>query len=98
MSTPIQLIRLQPRRAKKRGLRVAARVALGALAGLLLSSPFIAAGIAALLGPDMLQALIFALVYLRNLPTFDGNHVRTLAATRMDMKLRELRKRLKERP
>ena len=49
-------------------------------------------------GPDMLQALIFALVYLRNLPTFDGNHVRTLAATRMDMKLRELRKRLKERP
>ena len=74
------------------------RIALGALAGLLLGSPFIAAGIAALLGPDMLQALIFALVYLRNLPTFDGNHVRTLAATRMDMKLRELRKRLKERP
>ncbi len=50
MSAPIQLIRLQPRHAKKRGLRVAARVALGALAGLLLSSPFIAAGIAALLG------------------------------------------------
>ena len=46
----------------------------------------------------MLQALIFALVYLRNLPAFDGNHIRTLAATRMDMKLRELRKRLKERP
>ena len=46
----------------------------------------------------MLQALIFVLLYLRNLPTFDGNHVRTLAATRMDMKLRELRKLLKERP
>ena len=49
----------------------------------------------------MLQALIFVLLYLRNLrnlPTFDGNHARTLAATRMDMKLRELRKRLKERP
>ena len=46
----------------------------------------------------MLQALIFVQLYLRNLPTFDGNHVRTLAATRMDMKLRELRKRLKELP
>ena len=31
MSTPIQLIRLQPRRANKRGLRVAVRIALGAL-------------------------------------------------------------------
>lgn len=50
MSAPIQLIRLQPRRAKKHGMRVAARVVLGALAGLLLGSPFIAAGIAALLG------------------------------------------------
>ena len=46
----------------------------------------------------MLRALIFVLLYLRNLPTFDGNHVRTLAATRMNMKLRELRKRLKDRP
>lgn len=46
----------------------------------------------------MLQALIFALLYLRNLPTFDGNHARTLAATRMDMKLRQLRRRLKDRP
>ena len=46
----------------------------------------------------MLQALIFVLLYLRNLPTFYGNHVRTRAATRMDMKLREIRKRRKERP
>lgn len=31
MSAPIQLIRLQPRRATKRGLRVAVRVAIGAV-------------------------------------------------------------------
>lgn len=31
MSAPIQLIRLQPRRANKRGLRIAVRIALTAL-------------------------------------------------------------------
>lgn len=31
MTAPIQLIRLRPRRANKRGLRVAVRVAMGAL-------------------------------------------------------------------
>lgn len=31
MSAPVQLIRLQPRRTNKRGLRVAVRVALSAL-------------------------------------------------------------------
>lgn len=49
-------------------------------------------------GPDMLQALIFALLYLRNLPTFDGNHTRTKAATHMDMALRERRKRPRGKP
>lgn len=38
MSAPIQLIRLQPRRANKRGLRVAVRVALCALCLALLGS------------------------------------------------------------
>ena len=42
MSAPIQLIRLQPRRANKRGLRVAVRVALGAMCLALLG---IAAGV-----------------------------------------------------
>ncbi len=46
----------------------------------------------------MLQALIFALLYLRNLPTFDGNHTRTKAATHMDMALRERRKRPRGKP
>ena len=45
-----------------------------------------------------MQSLLFALTYMRNWWSFDGNHARTLAATRMGMKLRELRKRLKERP
>ena len=45
-----------------------------------------------------MRALLFMLTYLRNWWSFDGNHVRIIAATRMDMKLRELRKRLKERP
>lgn len=39
----------------------------------------------------MLRAILFALTYLRNLPEFDGHHVRTLAATRMDMDLRRAR-------
>lgn len=44
MSAPIQLIRLQPRRANRRGLRVAVRVALGSLCLALLG---IAAGLIA---------------------------------------------------
>ena len=45
-----------------------------------------------------MQRLLFALTYMRNRWSFDGNHARTLAATRMDMKLRQLRRRLKDRP
>ncbi len=45
-----------------------------------------------------MQRLLFALTYMRNWWSFDGNHARTLAATRMGMKLRQLRRRLKERP
>ena len=45
-----------------------------------------------------MRALLFALTYLRNWWSFDGNHARTLAATRVDMKLRQLRRRLKDRP
>lgn len=36
--------------------------------------------------------IAFAGLYLRNLIAFDGNHVRTLACTRMDMDLRRYRK------
>ena len=43
MSAPIHLIRLQPRRPNKRGLRIAVRIALGTLAIALLA---MAAGIA----------------------------------------------------
>jgi hypothetical protein len=45
-----------------------------------------------------MQRLVFVLTYMRNWWSFDGNHTRTLAATRMDMKLRQLRRRLKVRP
>ena len=45
-----------------------------------------------------MQRLLFALTYMRNWWSFDGNHARILAATRMDMKLRQLRRRLKDRP
>lgn len=40
-----------------------------------------------------MRAILFALTYLRNWWPFDGNHVRTKAATHMDMDLRERRKR-----
>ena len=39
-----------------------------------------------------MRALLFALTYLRNWWSFDGNHVRTKAATHMDMALRERRR------
>ena len=45
-----------------------------------------------------MRALLFALTYLRNWWSFDGNHVRTKAATRMDMNLRQLRKLARGRP
>lgn len=45
MSAPIQLIRLQPRRANKRGLRVAVRVAICALCALCLALLGSAAGL-----------------------------------------------------
>lgn len=35
----------------------------------------------------MLYHILFVLLYLRNLPAFDGDHVRTTAATRMDVDL-----------
>lgn len=41
----------------------------------------------------MLYRLLFVLLYLRNLPEFDGNHVRTSAATRMDVDLIRYRRR-----
>lgn len=46
----------------------------------------------------MWQALIFALLYMRNWWSFDGHHARTLAATRMDMALRERRKPPRSKP
>ena len=96
MSAPIQLIRLQPRRANKRGLRVAVRVALCALCLALLLScrphhPRCARGVG-------MRALLFMLTYLRNWWSFDGNHVRTKAATHMDVALRERRRRPRGRP
>ncbi len=45
-----------------------------------------------------MRALLFALTYLRNWWSFDGNHVRIMAATRMDMNLRQLRKLARGRP
>ena len=46
----------------------------------------------------MLRPIIFTLLYLRNWWAFDGNHVRIMAATRMDMNLRQLRKLARGRP
>ena len=45
-----------------------------------------------------MRALLFALTYLRNWWSFDVNHVRIMAATRMDMNLRQLRKLARGRP
>ena len=38
------------------------------------------------------RALLFALLYLRNLPQFDGDHVRAAVATRMDVDLLKRRR------
>ena len=46
----------------------------------------------------MLRFILYVLTYLRNMPDFDGNHVRTKAATHMDMDLRERRQRPRSRP
>ena len=40
----------------------------------------------------MLYRILFMLLYLRNLPAFDGNHVRTAAAARMDVDLLRYRR------
>lgn len=45
-----------------------------------------------------MRALLFILTYLRNWWSFDGNHVRTKAATHMDLDLRERRRRPRGRP
>lgn len=45
-----------------------------------------------------MRTLLFVLTYLRNWWSFDGNHVRTKAATHMDVALREGRRRPRGRP
>ena len=45
-----------------------------------------------------MRTLLFVLTYLRNWWSFDGNHARTLAATHMDVALRERRRRPRGRP
>lgn len=45
-----------------------------------------------------MRIFVFLLTYLRNWWSFDGNHVRTSAATHMDMALRERRKRPRGKP
>lgn len=45
-----------------------------------------------------MRTLLFVLTYLRNCWSFDGNHVRTKAATHMDVALRERRRRPRGRP
>lgn len=45
-----------------------------------------------------MRAIVYLITYLRNLIDFDGNHVRTKAATHMDMELRERRRRPRGRP
>lgn len=45
-----------------------------------------------------MRTFLFVLTYLRNWWSFDGNHVRTKAATHMDVALRERRSRPRGRP
>lgn len=45
-----------------------------------------------------MRAILFVLTYLRNWWSFDGNHVRTKAATHMDLDLRERRRRQRGQP
>lgn len=45
-----------------------------------------------------MRTLLFVLTYVRNWWSFDGNHARTLAATRMDVAMRDLRRRLRDKP
>lgn len=45
-----------------------------------------------------MRTLLFVLTYLRNWWSFDGNHVRTKAATHMDVALRERRRSPRGRP
>ncbi len=45
-----------------------------------------------------MRTLLFVLTYLRTWRSFDGNHVRTKAATYMDVALRERRRRPRGRP
>ncbi|GKS96922.1 hypothetical protein [Acidovorax sp. SUPP2825] len=41
----------------------------------------------------MLDRILFVLLYLRNLPGFDGHHIRTCAASRMDLDLIKRRRK-----
>ena len=45
-----------------------------------------------------MRTLLFVLTYLRNWWSFDCNHVRTKAATHMDMDLRLRARRHRQRP